>query len=137
MLKKSLTILLSISFLLGTVVYGETAGLRNVTVHEAYEMTQDLKDDESFIILDVRRPSEFAAGHLENAINIDYYSNDFRNELELLDKDQTYLVYCRSGRRSANTLKIMDELGFIDAANMLGGIKAWKKAEYPLVVEEE
>jgi len=79
----------------------------------------------------VRTPEEFADGHIENAINLDYYSETFGDELNKLDKNKTYLVYCRSGRRSRNALDIMEELNFREAYNMSGGIIEWKAEGLP------
>ena len=56
--------------------------------------------DSSVITLDVRTPSEFQSGHLVNAVNIDFEGQNFEGEVNKLDKDKTYAVYCRSGRRS-------------------------------------
>jgi rhodanese-related sulfurtransferase len=73
----------------------------------------------------VRTPKEYTAGHLSGAINLDYYSNNFRTDLEQLDKSKTYLIYCRTGRRSGVTLNMMRELGFSGVYDIAGGIKAW------------
>lgn len=77
-------------------------------------------------ILDVRTPEEYATGHLENALNIDYKAASFRNEIGKLDKNKPYLVYCRSGKRAAESVKIMNELGFTDVKNLAGGILQWQ-----------
>ena len=105
----------------------------DVTVQETYSLIQDNKENENFIILDVRTLQEYSSGHLENAINIDYYSSTFRDSLTALDKDKTYLVYCRSGNRSQQAVYIMEELGFITVYNMLGGILKWIEEELPVV----
>jgi len=100
--------------------------IENITPKEAYILIQENKDNPNFVVLDVRTPEEFSAGHLDNAVNLGYYSNTFRNDLDKLDKNKTYLIYCRSGRRSENALNIMKELDFREAYNMLGGINNWK-----------
>lgn len=105
--------------------------IEDITPQEAFTLIQDNEGNPSFVILDVRTAEEFASGHIENAINIDYYSDTFRDELDNLDKNQTYLVYCRSGRRSGSALDIMAELGFNEVYNILGGIIAWQEAELP------
>jgi rhodanese-related sulfurtransferase len=79
----------------------------------------------------VRTAGEFATGHIENAMNLDYHSDSFRNELNNLDKNKTYLVYCAMGSRSADALAIMKELGFMEAYNMLGGINQWQEEGLP------
>ena len=105
--------------------------IENVTPQEAFTLIQDNKNNPDFVIIDVRTPEEFTQEHIENAINIDYYSETFRDELNNLDKTKTYLIYCRSGNRSGSALNIMAELNFREAYNMRGGINAWKAEELP------
>lgn len=100
--------------------------IENITPEKAYILTQENKDNPNFVILDVRTPEEFLGEHIENAVNLDYYSDTIRNDLDKLDKNKTYLIYCRSGRRSGNALNIMKELDFRKVYNMLGGISKWK-----------
>jgi len=85
------------------------------------------------VLIDVRKPEEYAAGHLENSLSIDYYATDFKDKLGKLDKTAKYLIYCRSGKRSAASLKIMQELGFTDIHDIAGGINAWIEAGLPIV----
>lgn len=99
------------------------------------EKIKELVEAGACVVLDVRTPEEFASGHLPGAINIDYYSEAFRSELEKLPRDTAYCVYCRSGRRSAAAAELMKEMGFRVVYNMLGGITAWQEKGYP--VEEE
>jgi len=105
--------------------------IENITPEEAYILIQENKDNPNFVILDVRTPEEFLGEYIENAVNLDYYSDTFRNNLDKLDKNKTYLIYCRSGRRSENALNIMKELDFREVYNMLGGIIKWKSEELP------
>ena len=90
---------------------------------EAFE--KELESNKEAIILDVRTPEEFAAGHLVNAVNLDYNGGQFEMEFEQLDKGKTYLVYCRSGMRSYNACMMMENAGFEKSINMMGGIIAW------------
>lgn len=84
-------------------------------------------------ILDVRTPAEFAEGHLANAINIDFEANDFAQQIKKLDKNSTYAVYCRSGRRSALAADQMSKAGFTNLYNMSGGILDWSAAGFALI----
>jgi len=84
------------------------------------------------VILDVRTPEEFEEAHVVGAINIDYKDENFRDEVQKLDKGKKYFIYCRSGKRSANSRKIMNELGIKKVYDLNGGIIAWKKNEYPV-----
>jgi phage shock protein E len=85
------------------------------------------------IILDVRTPEEFNAGHIENAININVADSNFSSEVSKLDKNATVAVYCRSANRSAVATKEMSELGFTDMYDMQGGIIDWEAAGGPVV----
>ena len=100
--------------------------IENINPEEVNALIQENNNNPNFVILDVRTPEEYLSGHIENAVNLDYYSNTFGNSLDELDKNKTYLIYCRSGRRSENTLNIMKGLDFREAYNMLGGINKWK-----------
>ena len=106
--------------------------LKNITAREAFKLIEGNKNNPDFIILDVRTPEEFSRGHLENAININYYSNNFQKDLAKLDKTKTYLIYCLSGNRSGKSLNSMKHLGFIRVYNVSGGIRQWEKEGYPI-----
>ncbi len=107
--------------------------LNNITVNEANSLIKENKDNQSFFILDIRTPEEFNSGHIEGAINLDFYKEDFRDKLDQLDKDKKYLIYCRTANRSGQALEIMRDLGFTEVYNMLGGIVEWEKEGHPLI----
>jgi rhodanese-related sulfurtransferase len=73
-------------------------------------------------IVDVRTPAEFAAGHVEGAVNINVESPTFADEIAKLDKAASYSLYCRSGNRSAVAMDQMTEAGFTDITNLDGGL---------------
>jgi len=83
-------------------------------------------------IIDVRTPQEYAAGHIPNAVNIDFNAADFKENLSVLDKNVNYIVYCRTGMRSAAASKVMAELGFKYINNMIGGFSDWAAAGLPV-----
>ena len=85
------------------------------------------------IILDVRTPEEFNAGHIANAININLADSNFSSEVSKLDKNATVAVYCRSANRSAVATDEMAELGFTDMYDMQGGIIDWQAAGGPVI----
>jgi len=107
--------------------------IEDIAPQKAFALIQENRNNPDFIILDVRTPEEFAEGHIEKAINIDFYFETFRDELEKLDRNKTYLIYCRSGARSGNALDIMDELNFREVYNILGGIRDWEAEGLPTV----
>lgn len=84
------------------------------------------------VILDIRTPEEYESGRIEGAVNIDYYASDFEENLEKLDRDAAYKVYCNSGNRSASALNLMEEMGFTNVVELDGGIQAWNLAQQPV-----
>lgn len=108
------------------------AGIRLISATDSAAIQTNPPED--LVILDVRTSEEFAEGHLEGAVMIDFYRDDFAAELAELDPDVPYLVYCRSGNRSGQTTAIMEELGFADVADIDGGILSWTQAEFPTVI---
>jgi phage shock protein E len=109
----------------------DSPGIRLVSVQAGADLQADPPED--LVILDVRTPEEFAEGHLEGAIMIDFYEDDFADQIADLDPDVPYLVYCRSGNRSGQTAAIMEELGFADVSDVDGGIVSWFDSGLPTV----
>ncbi|HUU65392.1 MAG TPA: rhodanese-like domain-containing protein [Dehalococcoidales bacterium] len=107
--------------------------IEDITLEEAFALMEDNRYDENFVIIDVRTPEEYAGGHIEKAINLDYYSETFADELDQLDKEKTYLIYSRTDQRSGEALDMMAELGFREVYNMLGGIERWEEMKLPTV----
>ncbi len=77
------------------------------------------------IILDVRTEGEIQEGMIEGARNINIMSPNFANEIKALDKENTYLVVCRSGNRSSSACGFMDQLVFKQVYNLSGGMMQW------------
>ncbi|WP_299112031.1 rhodanese-like domain-containing protein [uncultured Winogradskyella sp.] len=91
------------------------------------EWEKQLEADDNAVILDVRTQDEVDEGIIPNAINIDIHKGQgFIYELEALDKTKNYYVYCRSGARSGQACGIMNQLGFKNAYNLVGGIMGWQ-----------
>lgn len=82
------------------------------------------------ILLDVRTKEECSESKIPGSLNIDYYSENFKNNLDKLNKNLNYYIYCRSGNRSGKTVVILREKGFKNVFNLEGGILAWKKENY-------
>lgn len=85
------------------------------------------------VVIDLRTIEEFKKGHLKNAVQIDFYSKDFKDRLNDLDKRKKYLIYCHSGNRSLNAMKIMFELGFENVFNLSEGILEWNENGFEIV----
>ncbi|MCK4562814.1 MAG: rhodanese-like domain-containing protein, partial [Flavobacteriaceae bacterium] len=78
-------------------------------------------------LIDVRTPKEYKKGHLKNAVNINYYDNDFLDEMSKLDKSKELYIYCHSGNRSGKAAKKLGEMGFTKVYDLEGGITNWNK----------
>ncbi|NCO62998.1 MAG: rhodanese-like domain-containing protein [Flavobacteriales bacterium] len=90
------------------------------------EWVELLENDNNAVILDVRTGDEVFQGKIPNSIHIDFYKGQaFIEELETLDKSKNYYVYCRSGNRSGQACKMMKQLGFQNAYNLIGGMLQW------------
>lgn len=104
-----------------------------ITTQDAYNLIRNNQGNPNFVVLDVRTADEFNSGYIAGAINIDYYSSEFKADIGKLDKNKQYLVYCRMGVRGAASVQIMMDLGFKQTQNMAGGITEWIQDGYPIV----
>jgi rhodanese-related sulfurtransferase len=84
-----------------------------------------MNDRPDVIVLDVRTPAEVQQQVLDGALNIDFMQPDFAQQVAELDKNKTYLVYCRSGNRSGQACQLMAQRGFSDLHNLHGGLMMW------------
>ena len=123
-MKKLIPILLSALMFAGCAgtSNNQTNTYRQISMDEAVNM---MAQETAYIILDVRRPDEFAAGHIPNAINVANESIGTAEIPELPDKDQLIMVYCRSGRRSKEASEKLVLLGYTNIVEF-GGILDWK-----------
>ena len=87
------------------------------------DFEKEIRKEDS-VLLDVRTPMEFNSGHIPNSINLDIYSNSVKSDIDKLDKDKIYLIYCRTGARSYNMCDYMNQLGY-NTVNMEKGIVSW------------
>jgi thioredoxin 1 len=89
------------------------------------------------VILDVRTPAEYADGYIGNALNVDYYKPNFKEEIKKLDKEKTYFVYCQAGGRSKSAYEVMKKEGFVNVFELNGGITEWQSSNLPLTVKPD
>ena len=104
------------------------AAYKNLSVDEFARMAADKQN----VILDVRTATEFKAGHLAGAVNLDLNAPDFEAKAALLDKSKTYLVHCASGGRSVKACEKLRRLDFPKLYNLPGGFRAWAQAGKPV-----
>jgi len=98
---------------------------------EALSLMSKNDENDGYTIIDVSTPQEFAERHLENAVNISYLSRGFKFRLNALDKEGTYLIYCKVGGRSKLAQRIMKKLGFSNVYNLVGGTLLWEEEDLP------
>ena len=101
-----------------------------ITVSDADKLISENVGNQDFVILDVRTPDEYTARHIAGAIDISYESAQFKNDVDKLDRNKQYLVYCQTGVNSAVAAQIMAGLGFKDVQDITGGYAAWVQAGY-------
>lgn len=99
---------------------------------DAFTLLEKNRNNSDFAVLDVRTPEEYNEGHIENALLLNVKSKDFENELDNLNKDKNYFVYCKSGRRSGKALNLMEKHGFKNINNIVGGFDKWKSKRLPV-----
>jgi phage shock protein E len=126
-MKKVIAMLTSVLLLTGCA--SGAAGVTNLNVEEFSKKIVE----SGVVILDVRTPGEFMTGHIQGAQNIDFESGSFESQIESLDKNGTYAVYCRSGNRSGQAVKVMQDAGFKNIYNLNGGVIDWANSGLPLV----
>lgn len=115
----------------------ETADAPEVADAPAYglvtpQQAADLANRDDVTVLDVRTPEEFADGHIDGAVLIDFYADDFADQVAALDPSAEYVVYCRSGNRSGQAVGLMRQLGFDQVYDMDGGVIAYAQEGLPL-----
>jgi phage shock protein E len=91
-----------------------------------------LEENKAVVVLDIRRPEEFSAGHIKGARNIDFFAADFAEQLQKLDAKKPYLIHCASGGRSTKSLATFRQLGFAQVYHLDGGFNGWQKAGKPV-----
>ena len=100
--------------------------------HVDAEAAAKLVAEHKVVVIDVRTPGEYQAGHIAGAKLIDFHSKDFEKDLGSLDKNQTYLVHCAVGGRSTKSLATFQKLQFKSVVHLDGGFTAWQKAGNPV-----
>ena len=98
---------------------------------EAWELIWKNRERDDVVIIDVSTPKEYKDLRLEGAINVSLLSRFFKARLEVMDKDKTYVVYCKVGGRSKIAQKLMRQFGFQTVYNIIGGTLLWEEEGLP------
>lgn len=123
-------------FLFAILIFGMTAhaqsvekdSIRVISIAAFEKMTTRKKN----MLIDVRTPEEVSEGHLHGALNLNFLAESFAEEIETLNKNKTYLLYCRSGARTRKAANQMQKAGFKKVYMLEGGIIAWNEAGKPI-----
>jgi phage shock protein E len=124
----------TVALLLGIVApLAAASKATDVTAARAQTLIQEKAKRPEFVILDVRTPQEYSEGHLSGAVNVNSAAPDFQAKLGALDRSKEYLVYCRSGNRSQQAVRAMEQLDFKSLYHMYQGVLGWQQKKLPLV----
>ena len=95
-------------------------------------MLHTMRGQSDFVLLDIRTAPEIAESHISGAVALDFYSPTFQDNLAELERQITYLIYCRTGNRTGQTMATMTNLGFEKVFDLDGGIRAWTSRGLPV-----
>ena len=128
-----MTRLFSLLFMMVYAVACQSQGNHNTPTQSQIEVLPKLvykeKIENSIAVqlVDVRTPAEYSAGHIDQALNIDYNAPAFEQRIQMLDKTKPVYIYCQSGGRSSRAAKVMQSLGFQEIYDLEGGYLAWQR----------
>jgi rhodanese-related sulfurtransferase len=124
----------ALGIMLSSCGNAQNTGNGSASIHNlppvAFQSTMDTT--QNALLVDVRTPEEFESGHLKRAVNIDFRSDDFKSQIQKLDKNTPIFVYCHSGNRSGQATAMMQEMGFTNVSNLTGGISGWEADGRPV-----
>jgi rhodanese-related sulfurtransferase len=100
---------------------------------DATQFKKLIEEKKDVQLIDVRTPNEFKAGHIQGAINIDFYRGDFKEAIAKLDKSKPIAIYCAVGGRSGASTEVAAQLGFKQVYDLQGGISVWQRKGLPIV----
>lgn len=101
----------------------ETSNAISILDKNAYKQAIMVKNVQ---LVDVRTPNEYNSGHIQKAINIDFFnSQNFQTQFQKLDKSKPVYLYCRSGARSQKAARKLLGMGFTEIYDLKGGYSSW------------
>ncbi len=107
---------------------------KRISPKEALKLIKQNNNNKNFIIIDVRTPEEYQSGHISKARLLNFYSDSFKKKLNKLNKQKKYFIYCRSGNRSGQALRMMKKMKFKEVYELNGGINNWRNYDLPLKI---
>ena len=108
--------------------------ITNISCKKGYQLIIDHETNKDLVIIDVRTPQSFSKGHISHAVNIDIEDDNYLHLFEQLDREKSYLVYCRHGNDSDIALRIMKRLGFKNIFHLYQGLETWIQKDLPVFI---
>lgn len=130
---RNICLLITLLLLVSVCAGAAEAPLENISARASAALIEKHRADPGFILLDIRTPAEFKAGHIAGAAMLNFYDQSFGRDFSQLDRNQTYLIYCRSGNRSGQLMKAIRGMGFKKIYHMERGLVDWVGQGYKLV----
>lgn len=112
---------------------GRTIEVVKLAPKDAFAFIESNRNNPDFMLIDIRTPGEYGDGHIPTAINMNLHSESFEADINKLDRGKTYMIYCRTGRRVAIAVDIMEKAGFEKVYGIAGDILNWRSEGLPLV----
>ncbi|RLD29589.1 MAG: rhodanese-like domain-containing protein [Bacteroidetes bacterium] len=119
--------ILIILFLISSIVACKSQPKEILRKVDVVTFKEELAHKKNIQLVDVRTPEEYQEGYIENAILIDYFSEDFNTKIQELDKEKPVYLYCRSGNRSGKASILLLDFGFTEIVDLEGGYEAWSE----------
>ena len=125
-----------------SIILGVVIGLSLLNCKQSTAQQSTLLEPQEFkefvsanevLLVDIRTPREFNSGHIEKAININFLSSEFDEQIQKLDTTKTLVIYCRSGNRSSKSTSKFVKVGFDNLYDLKGGVLNWQKSGLKLV----
>lgn len=127
-MKKAIIVVIILTLIITTgFLFGNAQNKNDTKLVSAANWEKLRVENPDYIVIDVRTPEEFSEDGINGAINVDYYSPTFKQDIAALDFSKTYLIYCRSGARSGNAAIILQELGINSVYDLDGGMIAYSE----------
>ncbi|MES2286695.1 MAG: rhodanese-like domain-containing protein [Bacteroidota bacterium] len=114
------------------VAIAQTANTTVVTNLSAERFKAIIANDKNGVIIDLRTTDEMNKGYIKGAVQIDFLAKDAEQQIDKLDKNKTYYIYCAAGGRSADAAEYMEKQKFKHVYNFEKGFSEWEKKGFPV-----
>lgn len=130
-MKKQFLIIIAI-FSFGSSTFAQTANTTVVTNLSAERFKAIIANDKEGVIIDLRTTDEINKGFIKGSVQLDFLAKDSEKQIDKLDKNKTYYIYCAAGGRSGDAAEYMEKHGFKRVYNLEKGFSDWAKKGFPV-----